>query len=135
MKHRDPEQKPATAQDASVKQLRSNDYTPHFVYTSKVETECTQEKGNDYVGGIQQTQKCVLHCIETTRLYEGNILLSENANHFNNECPPDVIDNLSSIRTVTHTIQSKHQPDNTNSAGQQMNKNPYRVFSEAGDKN
>lgn len=123
LKNRHSEQNPSTAEDASIKDLGSNYYKPQFVYTSKVETECIQEEGNDYAAGMQQTQKCVLHCIETTRLYEGEILLSETANHFKNECPPDVVDNLSSVRTVTKTI----------SAGNQVNEYPYRVFAKEGD--
>ena len=61
-----------------LKQLGSNDYKPHFVFTSKIETDCAREEGES---------GCLVKCIETTKLYEADILINETSNNFLRNCP------------------------------------------------
>ena len=68
-----------TTKDSVIKQLGSNDFA-HLVYTSKVETECSPMiHGNP--------QGCILKCAETTKLYEGDVLIRKSSNSFSEECP------------------------------------------------
>ena len=64
-----------------VKQLGSNDYKPHYVFTSRIETECTREE--------DESSGCLVKCIETTKLYEADILINETTNNFLRNCPDD----------------------------------------------
>lgn len=109
-------------QSDRVKQIGSNDF-PHFVYTSKVKTECTEMEKDEAEGG----SACILHCIETTKLYEGTILINESSSYFEKDCPADSIEDSSSIRSIEHTIEDvpvppvRARPIGTNTA-------PYLVF-------
>ena len=101
--------------DPKVKQLGSNDYRPSFVFTSKIQTSCTREEGEE-VDGVWQVVDgiwteiqggCILHCTEITKLYEGENVINESSIAFKDDCPhEDSGDDGTSTRIVEHTITS-----------------------------
>lgn len=108
-----------------IKQLGSNDFKPHFVYTSKVKTECTEMENDETEGG----GVCILHCTETTKLYEGTILINESSSYFEEDCPADTMKDSSSIRSIEHTIEDVPVPSvRARSIGTNTTDKPYRVF-------
>jgi len=96
---------PTLPRRSETKQLGSNDFRPHYVYTSRVKTECTRERG--------WSGECVLRCVETTMLYDGDTLMSETLDDFTSECPntddeEDYED--TTLRTIKHTIRDGPTP-------------------------
>ena len=108
------------SQDSDVKQLGSNDYKPHYVFTSKVQTECSENRNGELGNGDEESDHprqlegdCVLHCVETTRVYEGDTLMSETTNYFTSVCPDSVNedkDSGASVRIIEHTIRGGEEP-------------------------
>ena len=75
-------------------------------------------------------------CIETTKLYGGNTLISETSNFFENDCPgDDAGDDRSSIRSIEHTIQDGPPSPSvhTRSIGPKMKEDPYRIVDTSED--
>jgi len=108
------------------------------VYTSKVATECSREEKDTDDNGDNTTQEqgCILHCIETTKLYEENTLISETSNFFKNDCPgDDAGDDGSYIRSIEHTIQDGPPPSSvhTRSIGPEMKEDPHRIVDTSED--
>ena len=93
------------------KQFGSNDYKPHHVFTSKIQTECTRENEGNVIDGMWvEDGGCVLHCTETTKLYEGDFLINEVSNKYKSECSEDGGDEETTVHTVEHTIESNPGP-------------------------
>ena len=108
------------SQDSDVKQLGSNDYKPHYVFTSKVQTECSENSKGEFGNENEDSDHprrlegdCVLHCVETTRVYEGDTLMSETTNYFTSACPDSVDKDEgdgASVRIIEHTIRDGEVP-------------------------
>merc|ERR1711971_391090 len=87
-----------------TKQLGSNNFRPHYVYTSRVKTQCTRES-------LQG--ECVLRCVETTMVYDGDTLMSETLDDFASECPDtasDFEDEFARVGAVKKGKSSKSTP-------------------------
>lgn len=114
----------AGSRDPEVKQIGSNDFRPSFVFTSKIETSCTREEGEE-VDGVWQVVDgiwteisggCILHCDEITKLYEGENIINESSIAFKDDCPhEDSGDDGTSTRIVEHTITSGGSESHTHS--------------------
>lgn len=131
------EEHESTTSDSSIKQLGSNDYKPNYVYTSKVETECDREEDEELVRSEEQIG-CVLRCKETTKLYEGNTLLSEASKLFESDCPDDADGEEGSyIRSIEKTIEDGTMTSvvRSGSVGPNTEEDPYRVFETSQDEN
>mmetsp|Transcript_8123 Transcript_8123/g.17559 ORF Transcript_8123/g.17559 Transcript_8123/m.17559 type:complete len:137 (+) Transcript_8123:343-753(+) len=76
-------------QGPSINQHGPNDDKPHFVCTSKIATQCLREEETGNGGNSLQERNCILNCIETSKLYLGNILIREIYNLFESDCPED----------------------------------------------